>query len=334
MAPTLAIDVGTAMTRVATDEAGMVFAEPTVVAIDTRDGTVVALGHDAIELVGRTPRHVVAFRPMQKGATTDFDVAARLLHGVLARCGVSRFTRPRALLTVPAAATPIERRALHQAARRAGFAHVHLLEAPIAAAIGLGLPIHDPVASTVALAGAGTTEVAVMSLGGIVSLASARVGGEDLDRDVADLVRNRADAVVATSTAEEIKRQLATAGLEPRALTVEVPARRTLDGEPVTLQLSGDDVHAAIADHVAHMVRLASECLAEAPPDLAQDVLVHGLCVAGGSSRLHGFVERLAATTDVPVSTCDAPEELVVLGAAQCLDDLSKRSQLFASAES
>ncbi len=333
MAPTLAIDVGTSMTRVATEEGGLVFAEPTVVAIDTRDGTVVALGHEAIELVGRTPRHVVAFRPMQKGATTDFDVAARLVHGVLERCGISRFTRPRALLTVPAAATPIERRALHQAARRAGIAHVHLLEAPLAAAIGLGLPIHDPVGSSVVLAGAGTTEVAVMSLGGIVSLASLRVGGDDLDRDIADFVRNRGDAVVTSATAEAIKQAVASASGTPRARSVEVPARRTQDGAPFTLELSGEDVHAAVADHVNQMVRLASDCLAEAPPDLAQDVLVHGLCVVGGTSLLHGFVERLAATTDVPVTTCDAPAEVVVLGAARCLSDLSRLSQLFASAD-
>jgi len=136
VAPTLAIDVGTSMTRVATESGGLVFAEPSVVAIDTRSGAVVALGHEAIELVGRTPRHVVAFRPMHKGATTDFDVAARLLHGVLDRCGIGKFSRPRILLTVPASATPIERRALRQAARRAGAARAHLLEAPIAAAIG------------------------------------------------------------------------------------------------------------------------------------------------------------------------------------------------------
>lgn len=333
MVPTLAIDVGTSATRVATED-GLVFDEPTVVAIDTRDGTVVALGREAIELVGRTPRHVVAFRPMQKGATTDFDVAARLVHGVLDRCGVSRFTRPRLLLTVPASATSIERRALHQAARRAGAAHVHLLEAPIAAAVGLGLPIHDPVGSAVAVAGAGTTEVTVMSLGGIVSIASARTGGEDLDRDIAEFVRNRADAVVTPATAEAIKRAIATAGETPRARKVEVPARRTSDGAPLTLELSGDDVFTAVADHVTQVVRLASECLGEAPPDLSQDVLVHGLCVVGGASQLHGFVERLAATTDVPVSTCDAPAEAVVLGASRCLSDLPRLSQLFASADS
>lgn len=333
MAPTLAIDVGTSMTRVATESGGLIFAEPTVVAIDTRTGGVVALGHEAIELVGRTPRHVVAFRPIHKGATTDFDVAARLLHGVLERCGIGRFSRPRVLLTVPASATAIERRALRQAARRAGAAHAHLLEAPIAAAIGLGLPIHDPVASSVAVVGAGTTEVAVISLGGIVSLASMRVGGEDLDSDISDWIRRHADAVITSATAEVLKMSVATASAEPRQRSAEVPARRTSDGATVQLSVSGDQVHDAIADHVSQMVRASSECLAQAPPDLAQDVLVHGLHVVGGGSLLDGLVERLAETTEVPVNSCEAPTEAVVLGAGRCLEDLGRLSQLFASAE-
>jgi rod shape-determining protein MreB and related proteins len=333
VAPTLAIDVGTSMTRVSTESEGLIFAEPTVVAIDTRDGSVVALGHEAIELVGRTPRHVVAFRPMHAGATTDFDVAARLLHGVLDRCGMGRFSRPRVLLTVPAAATAIERRALRQAARRAGAAHAHLLEAPIAAAIGLGLPIHDPVASSVAVAGAGTTEVAVISLGGIVSLASLRLGGDDLDRDVAEWVRHSADAVITDATAEALKTSIGTASPTPRPRSAEVPARRTSDGAPFALHMSGTDVHDAIADHVHQIVRASSECLAGAPPDLAQDVLVHGLHVVGGSSQLDGLLERLAETTEVPVRSCDVPAEAVVLGAGRCLEDLGRLSQLFASAE-
>jgi rod shape-determining protein MreB and related proteins len=333
VAPTLALDVGTSMTRVATEDDGLIFAEPTVVAIDTRDGSVVALGHEAVALVGRTPRHVVAFRPIHKGATTDFDVAARLLHGVLARCGIGRFSRPRVLLTVPASATAIERRALRQAARRAGVAHAHLLEAPIAAAIGLGLPIHDPVASSVAVAGAGTTEVAVISLGGIVSLASMRVGGSDLDRDIADWVRHHADAVIALPTAEAIKMSVATAAEDARRRNAEVPARRTHNGAPFMLSVSGDDVHTAIADHVSQIVRSSSVCLSDAPPDLAQDVLVHGMHVVGGGALLDGLVERMGATTDVPVSSCDAPAEAVVLGAARCLEDLGRLSELFASAE-
>jgi rod shape-determining protein MreB len=333
MAPTLAIDVGTSMTRVAAEGRGIVFAEPTVVAIDTRNGSVVALGHEAIELVGRTPRHVVAFRPMQSGAITDFDVGARLLHGVLERCGLGRFSRPRVLLTVPASATAIERRALRQAARRAGAAHAHLLEAPIAAAIGLGLPIHDPVASSVVVVGAGTTEAAVISLGGIVSLASLRVGGDDLDRDIADWTRHHAGAVIAPATAEALKISIGSAARDPLNRTAEVPARMTLDGEGVLLEVSGAQVHAAIADHVGQIVRASSECLAEAPPDLAQDVLVHGLQIVGGASMLDGLVDRLADATEVPVSTCDAPGEAVVLGAGRCLEDLGRLAPLFASAE-
>jgi rod shape-determining protein MreB len=333
VAPTLAIDVGTSMTRVATESGGLVFAEPTVVAIDTRDGSVVALGHEAVELVGRTLRHVVAFRPMHKGATTDFDVAARLLHGVLDRCGMGRFSRPRVLLTVPAAATAIERRALRQAARRAGAAHAHLLEAPIAAAIGMGLPIHDPVASSVAVAGAGTTEVAVISLGGIVSLASIRIGGDDLDADISAWIRQHADAVITGTTAEALKMSVGTASEHARSRQAEVPARRTTDGAPFTLVVSGDDVHHAIADHVHQIVRASSDCLADAPPDLAQDVLVHGMHVVGGGSMLDGIVEQLCERTEVPVHTCEAPAEAVVLGAGRCLEDLGRLSQLFASAE-
>src|SRR6202167_495853 len=202
MALDAALDIGTSNTRLATTERGIIFNEPTMVAIDTNSGRVVEVGHGALDMVARTPRHVVVFRPFNQGATVDFDVTARLIAGLFERAGVSKMSRARVVMSVPSLATAIERRALRQAAIQAGAREASLIEAPLAAAIGLGMPIQDPVGSAVVLLGGGASEAAVVSLGGIVTGAARRIGGSDVDAAIATALRLHLGVVVAPSVLE------------------------------------------------------------------------------------------------------------------------------------
>ena len=211
MALDVALDIGTSNTRLATTERGVVFNEPTMVAIDTNSGRVVEVGHGALDMVARTPRHVVVFRPLAQGATVDFDVTSRLIAGLFDRAGVSKMSRARVVMSVPSLATSIERRALRQAAIQAGAREATLIEAPIAAAIGMGLPVQDPVGSAVTVLGAGASEAAVISLGGIVTGSARRLGGNDLDAAIATSLRIQLGVVVAPSVIEALKFSLASA---------------------------------------------------------------------------------------------------------------------------
>ena len=333
MSRDVAIDFGTAAIRVVVKGRGLMVEEPSVVAVDTRTREVLALGHEADALVGRTADHVVAVRPLRQGAITDFDMAERMLRAALARCGLKRMSRPRAVLTVPAAATPIERRALRQAARRAGASSALLLDAPMAAAIGLGLPIHDPVGSVVVDVGAGTSETGIISLGGVVALKALRIGGHDLDAAIASAVRQQRDLVIGDRLAEQLKVEIGSA--DPAALPVdaEVHGRRTMTAAPAIEQISSLMVSKAIADLVAAMVGGAASCLADAPPELAQDAIFEGIHLVGGGAMLDGFAALLSAGTSIPVHVAANPSMAVVEGAARCLDEIDRLRALFAAAD-
>ena len=329
----IAIDVGTSTLRVAIRGKGLVLEEPTVVAVDTRSREVLALGRDAAELVGRTAEHVVAVRPLRQGAITDFDMAARMLHHVLVSCGVSRLSRAKVLLTVPSASTSIERRALQQAARAAGAAHAVLLEATMAAAIGLDLPINEPVGSVIVDLGAGTTETGVISLGGVVAAKALRLGGLDLNGAIQSAVRHEHDLVVGDEVAEDLKIRLGSAGRRTSEIMAEVHGRRPRTAERAIETISSTLVDAAIADHVTALVAGTSACLAEAPPELAQDAIFEGLHLVGGGSLLDGFAGLLSEKTSVPVRVASNPARVVIEGAARCLEDLNRLRPLFVSAD-
>ena len=233
MALDVALDIGTSSTRLATSQRGVVFNEPTLVAIDTNSGDVVDIGYGASNLVGRTSRHIVVFRPLEKGATVDFDVTARLIATLFERAGVSKLSRARVVMSVPSLATAIERRALRQAAVQAGAREVSLIEAPIAAAIGLGLPIQEPIGSAIVVLGAGASEAALISLGGIVTRGARRLGGNDLDNAIATLLRMRKGVVLAPSTSEVLKMTLGSALGTTNGRVEKVAARTVERGEPV-----------------------------------------------------------------------------------------------------
>ena len=329
MARDLAIDLGTANTLVYARGEGVVLAEPSVIAINERSGEVLALGEEAWQMIGRTPMHVVAKRPLRKGAITDFDVTQRMVRLLMQRVGVSRFNRPKVLICVPSAITAVERRAVSESARRSGAADVQLIEQPIAAAIGANLPISEPVGSMVVDIGGGTSESALLSLGGVVALEAVRVGSFDIDAAIQAYVRREYGLSIGERTAEEIKHLIGSAAPTPDEVRAEVKGRELMSGLPKTVILSPVEIRQAIEEPVATMVESVVTCLAQAPPELAQDLLAQGICLVGGGSLLRGLDARLAEETGVPVIYVDTPMECVVKGAGQCIESFEAMRAMF-----
>jgi rod shape-determining protein MreB len=329
MATDVALDIGTARTRLATAERGILFDEPTMVAIDTTSGEVVDVGHGAIDLIGRTPRHMVVFRPLAQGTTVDFDVTARLIAGLFERAGVSKLSRARVVMSVPSLATSIERRALRQAAIQAGAREVSLMEAPIAAAIGLGLPVQDPVGSAVTVLGAGASESALISLGGIVSSGARRVGGNDIDNAIATLLRLRQGVVVAPSMIEDLKITMSSARSRSHGESRTISARAIEDGKIERIEVRAELVNAALADVLSATLRLIQECLADAPPDLSQDVSAQGMVLVGGHAQLTDFAELISHSIGVTVRVADDPGTVIIRGLQMCLEQMSSLHSLF-----
>jgi rod shape-determining protein MreB len=309
------------------------FDEPTMVAIDTNSGVVLDLGHGALELVGRTSRHVVVFRPFSQGATVDFDVTARLIEALFDRAGVSKLSRARVVMSVPSLATAIERRALRQAAIQAGAREVSLVEAPLAAAIGLGLPVQDPIGSAVTLLGAGASEAAVISLGGIVTGGARRIGGIDVDAAIATLLRLNLGVVVAPSVIEQLKCSLASALGATSGLVEVVLARSVERGELVEVEVSAELVNAATRDVLNSTVRMIQECLSDTPPDLSQDVSARGMTLVGGHANLRDFDHLVATSTGVEVNVAEHADLVVIQGLVACLEEMASLHALFRSAD-
>ena len=333
MARDLAIDLGTANTLVYARSQGIVLNEPTVIALNENTQAVLAMGHDAWQMIGRTPGYIVAVRPLRKGAITDFDITQRMIRLLLKRSGVTRLNRPRVLICVPSAITEVEQRAVEEAARRAGAAGAFLIEQPMAAAIGAGLPIHEPLGSMVVDVGGGTTETAVISLGGVVALKAIRVGGFDIDASIQAYVRREYGIAIGERTAEEIKLAIGTAYPLKDEIKAEVRGRDLMTGLPKTVILSPEEVREAIDEPVNAIVNSVIQCLGMAPPELAQDLIVEGINLVGGGGMLAGLDRRLSEETAIPVRLVDAPLECVVLGAGKCLEAFDSLKGMFIGAD-
>jgi rod shape-determining protein MreB and related proteins len=333
LARDLAIDLGTANTLVYAKGEGIVLNEPTVIALNERTQDVLAMGKDAWQMIGRTPAYIVAVRPLRGGAITDFDITQRMIRLLLKRSGVNRWNRPRVLICVPSAITEVERRAVEEAARRAGAAGAYLIEQPMAAAIGAGLPIHEPLGNMIVDVGGGTTETAVISLGGIVALQAIRVGSFDIDASIQAFVRREYGIAIGERTAEEIKITIGSAYPLEDEIKVEVRGRDLMTGLPKTVILSPEEVRDAIEEQVGAIVDSVIKCLGEAPPELAQDLIVQGIHLVGGGGLLRGLDRRLEEETAIPVHLVDAPLECVVLGAGRCLEAFESLKVMFMGAE-
>ena len=306
--------------------------EPSVIALNSRSGEVLAMGQEAWQMIGRTPGYIVAVRPLRQGAITDFEITQRMIRLLLQRAGVSRFNRPRVVICVPSAITEVERRAVIEASRRAGAADAQLLEQPMAAAIGAGLPINEPIGNMVIDVGGGTSETALISLGGVVALQAVRVGSFDIDAAIQTFIRREYGIAVGERTAEEIKMTIGSAWPVRDDVKAEVRGRDLMTGLPKTVILSPGEVREAIDEPVSAMVDSVVTCLGQAPPELAQDLIVRGLNLVGGGGMLRGLAERIAHETDIPVHLVDAPLECVVLGAGRCIESYDELKVMFMGA--
>ncbi len=329
MARDLAIDLGTANTLVYMKGKGIVLNEPSVIAMNRQTGEVLATGHEAWQMIGRTPGYIVAVRPLRGGAITDFDVTERMIRLLLQRVGVSRFTRPKVVICVPSAITEVERRAVTDAARRAGAADAQLIEQPMAAAIGAQLPIDEPIGNMIIDIGGGTSETAVISLGGIVALEAVRVGSFDIDVAIQNYVRREHGIAIGERTAEDIKVAIGSAAVTPDEVEAEVNGRDLMQGLPKTVVLTPEEIRYAIDDVVTQIVQSVVRCLAKAPAELAQDFLGRGIHLVGGGGLLRGLAQRIELETHVPVLMADMPLEAVVLGAGHCIENYDQLKRMF-----
>jgi rod shape-determining protein MreB len=325
----LAIDLGTANTLVYRLGEGIVFQEPTVVALHGGTGEVLAMGEPAWQMIGGDSGNVVAVRPLRGGVMTEYDITQRMIEIVVRRAGASRFPRPRVLVCVSSHSSEVERRAIEEAVRFAGAKSVILVEEPLAAAIGAGLPIHEPVGNLVVDIGGGTSEMAIVSMGGVVSGRSVRLGGFDLDAAIQEHIRATYDVAVGERSAEEIKIAIGSAFPGQTGNAALVPGRELSTGNTVEVKIDEDEVRLAMSPVIRGIVEEARMCLAEAPPELTHDVLETGMFLTGGGSMLRGMDMLLAQECEVPVHLTERPLETVAVGAGRMLEHLGDYQSSF-----
>jgi rod shape-determining protein MreB len=318
----LAIDLGTANTLVYARGRGILLNEPSVVAVDTASNSVVAVGAEAKRMIGRTPDHIRAVRPLQDGVIADYDITAEMLRyivrKVLRRRGA--FTGPRVVVCVPAGITGVEQRAVSEAAYAAGARRVHLLSEPMAAAIGAGLPVNQPAGSMVVDIGGGTTEVAILALGGVVASTSVRVAGDALDLAIVDHVRTQFALLIGERTAEELKISVGSAFPVAGPKSAEIRGRDVGTGLPRNVTISGDELRKAMDPPLARIIAAVRATLDRCPPELAGDLAADGVVLTGGGALLRGLDARLAHELGVPVQVADRPLDSVVLGTATVVE--------------
>jgi rod shape-determining protein MreB len=318
----MAIDLGTANTVVYVRGRGIVLSEPSVVAIDQRTGEVHAVGADAQRMIGRTPASISADRPLRHGVIADFDICEAMLRQFVDKVLRSRFSRPRLVMCAPSGITEVERRAVEEAALSAGAREVHLIEESLAAAIGSGLEIAEPIGRMVVDVGGGTTEVAVISMGGIVVARSVRTGGYDLDDAITTYLRLEHRMAIGTQSAEAIKLAIGAAEPLEEELRTRIRGRDLLSGLPREVELDSIEVRQAIDLPVAEIMTAVHSTLEDTPPELAADITRQGILLAGGGSLLRGFADRVHRETGMPVHLADAPLTCVAEGAGMSLEEL------------
>ncbi len=328
----IAIDLGTANTLVYVRGQGIVLNEPSVVAIDTRDGRPVAVGWEAKRMLGRTPGHIQAVRPLKDGVIADFDVCEKMLRYFIQRISNSRWSKPRMVICVPSGITGVEQRAVQEAAEYAGARKpVHIIEEPMAAAIGADLPVHEPSGNMIVDIGGGTTEVAIISLGGIVVAQSVRVAGDEIDAAISQYVRTQYSLDIGENTAEEIKIQMGSVWPLEQELTADVGGRDTLTGLPKTIELTSENVREAIAEPIAAIIDAVKSTLDRTPPELAADIMDRGIHLSGGGALLAGLTTRITHETGMPCYVAPDPLYAVAIGSGRALENIEAMRGMMSS---
>ncbi len=320
----MAIDLGTANTLVYVGGRGIVVAEPSVVASDVETGEVHAVGADAERMIGRTPATISATRPLRHGVIADFEVTEEMLRYFIRKVIDRRLAHPRLIVCAPSGVTEVEKRAVEEASLAAGARRVHLIEEPIAAAIGADIPIEEPVGRMVVDVGGGTSEMAVISLGGIVVSRSVRVGGYDMDEAIAHYLRSVHQLAIGSRTAERIKMELGSATPLASEETVDVRGRHLLTGLPTRITLNSGEVRDAMRPRLQEILQAVRDTLEETPPELASDIARDGILLAGGGTLVRGFDELVAAETGMPVFSADSPLTCVASGSGRALEHIDR----------
>ncbi|EJB4751288.1 TPA: rod-share determining protein MreBH [Listeria monocytogenes] len=324
---TIGIDLGTANILVYSKEKGIILNEPSVVALNTNDGTVLAIGQEAKEMIGKTPTSISAVRPMKDGVIADFDLTSGLLREIMRRISVSGVRKPNVVVCTPTGATSVERRAISDAVRSTGARSVVLIEEPVAAAIGADLPVAEPVANVIVDIGGGTSEIAIISYGGVVSSTSIRTGGDHMDEEIIQYIRKNYNLLIGQTTAERIKMELGYAPIKHVTQTADIRGRDLLTGLPKTIQVSSTEIQSALAETLQRILEAIRNTLELCPPELSGDIVDRGIILSGGGSLLQGFRDWLVQEIDVPVHMAPSPLESVAIGTGRSLvfaDKLAK----------
>ncbi|MDI6715407.1 MAG: rod shape-determining protein [Actinomycetota bacterium] len=319
----MAVDLGTANTLVHVKGKGIVLVEPSVVAYDKQSGKILAVGIDAKRMIGRTPGNIVAIRPLMDGVIADFDVTEAMLRHFIQKVHNRKWgVRPRVVVCVPSGVTEVERRAVFEATLQAGAREVYLIEEPMAAAIGAGLPIQEPTGNMIVDIGGGTTEVAVISLGGIVTCQSIRIGGDEFDEAIIAHIKKEYNIMIGERTAEEIKIQIGSAYPLGDEEDAEVRGRDLLTGLPKNVILSSEEIRAAIEEPLQAIIAAIKSTLERTPPELSSDIMDRGIVMTGGGSLLKGLDERIRQETGMPVHVTDDALSCVAMGSGQALSEI------------
>ena len=321
----IGVDLGTANILVYLKGSGIVLREPSVVAIDRNTNKILAIGEEAKTMLGRTPGNIVAIRPLREGVIADYDMTQSMLENVIQRvAGKSLFFKPRVVICIPSGVTTVEKRAVLEAAIQSGASKTYLVEEPIAAAMGAGLEISESRGAMVVDIGGGTTDIAVMRLGGVVVSDSLRVGGDKFDEAIVRFVKKERNVLIGEPTAEEIKIKVATVFKGNRQTEIEVRGRDLVSGLPTTIKLTSDEIYRALKEPVATLVSCVRSVLEKTPPELSSDIIDRGIVLTGGGALLDGMPELLQAETGIATIVADRPLECVAVGTGKVLSSLQK----------
>lgn len=331
----MGIDLGTANTLVHVRGKGIVIKEPSVVAIQSQSGKVLAVGEEAKQMIGRTPGNIIAIRPMKDGVIADYDITQAMLKYFFNRAveNKSLFVKPRIVISIPTGCTTVEERAVREAALSAGAKEAFLIEEPMAAAIGAGLPVHEPTGNLIVDIGGGTTEVAVISLGGVVTAKSVRVAGDNMDNAIINHLKKTYNVLIGERSAELIKMNIGSALWEGPEEFYEIRGRDLISGLPKTVEVSSSEIQVALKETVEQIIEGIKECLEKTPPELASDIMDRGIVLAGGGSFLRGLDKLIAQETHIPVYICEDPLLAVARGTGIVLENIENLKKLLISAK-